>query len=112
MAAKRITRAKRAALTPAGQKVIDWLEARGLSQSWLVEEINRIRAGLANPARVGSANVRRWLRGKTKISVDDAVLIKLITGLPITVWSQYADQAPMSGPQVRVRSAASAASPV
>ena len=76
-------------LTPAGTAVLAWCKRHGKSQQWLVDRMNELRTQHGVVERIGRGNLWRWMNGRHLINVDDATLIRSITGIPVMLWSKY-----------------------
>ena len=95
-------------LTSGGHAVQTWLDENGRSQQWLVDEVNRQRGQRGIRQRIGRSTLWRWMTGKTLINVNDAMLIQIITGLAMSLWSQHSTNDPVAvlKPRARKRRAA------
>ncbi len=70
------------------------LDVHEKTQGWLVDQINAIRADRGVKGRVGMATIWRWMSGFSTISIDDALVLQRILGVPVAAWSKYEDVEP------------------
>jgi hypothetical protein len=90
-------------LTLGGRAVQTWLDTNGHSQQWLVDEVNRQREHRGIPERIGRSTLWRWMTGKTLINVNDAMLLQIVMGVEISIWSQHSANEPIELLKTRAR---------
>jgi hypothetical protein len=74
---------------PAAYAVERWLLANGRTLQWLADEMNRRRTRAGMPANLSRTTLWRWFTGSSRIALDDATLISLISGTPVEKWSTW-----------------------